>query len=540
MDQNEEIPKQARILIVEDEQLVAQDLRVTLERQRYEITATVPSAEDAFQCVQADRPDLVLMDIQLQGEMDGIQAAEILRANHDLPVIYLTAHGDKHTLERAKVTEPFGYILKPFDEQSLYSNIELALYRHQMEMRIRKSERALRRDRDELEQRVQDRTAVLEQQKRELRTLAAELNQAVQGERRRLAKLLHDQLQQYLVALKYSLGGMRKGADQDLREQIDNAASLAQESMDLSRSLAMDLYPPALYTQGLSAAMEWLTGWMKEKYGLHIQVEADPLSIEDETLRDFLFEAVREMLLNVVKHARADSARVELQQLSQNAVRIAVSDAGIGFDADKLETSSGAASGILTLRHRATLLGGHLSIRSEPGRGARVEIQVPLAVADARSRPPAEPAQNQQAAAPTSSPGEDVIRVMLVDDHKIVRNGVAGILRQEPDLQVIVEVSDGNEALTMARRLKPDVVLMDMEMPGLTGVETTRMLVREKHGIHVIGLSMYKQRSMAIAMRDVGAAAYLTKDESSEDLCRVIRAVHRQLPHEYQLLPHAT
>ena len=131
---------QIRILIVEDEAIVAMDLRLRLEALGYEITNTVASGEEAIETIEADRPALVLMDIMLRGELDGIETSEIVRARFGLPVIFVTAYADPATLERAKITEPFGYVLKPFDDRELQGHIEIALYKHRSEKRLRESQ----------------------------------------------------------------------------------------------------------------------------------------------------------------------------------------------------------------------------------------------------------------------------------------------------------------------------------------------------------------------------------------------------------------
>ena len=132
-----------RILVVEDESIVALDIKAQLECLGYVVPAVVNSGEKAIHKTAEIRPDLVLMDIKLKGEMDGIEAAEVIRARLDIPVIYLTAYADYATLQRAKITEPYGYLLKPFEERELHSTIEMALYRHEMERKLRESEQWL-------------------------------------------------------------------------------------------------------------------------------------------------------------------------------------------------------------------------------------------------------------------------------------------------------------------------------------------------------------------------------------------------------------
>ncbi len=131
----------ARILIVEDEGIVAKDIQNRLTRFGYTVVGVVETGAEAVRLSGEAQPDLVLMDIHLKGPMDGVEAAEQIRANWQIPVVYLTAYADDATLRRARVTEPFGYILKPFEERELPTILEMALYKHAAERRLRASER---------------------------------------------------------------------------------------------------------------------------------------------------------------------------------------------------------------------------------------------------------------------------------------------------------------------------------------------------------------------------------------------------------------
>ena len=126
----------ARILVVEDERIVAKDIEKRLKDLGYRVTGLASSGEKTLEKLNESLPDLVLMDIRLKGEMDGIETAEMVRGLFDIPVVYLTAYADEATLERAKVTEPFGYILKPFNERDLHSTIEMALYKHKIDRKL--------------------------------------------------------------------------------------------------------------------------------------------------------------------------------------------------------------------------------------------------------------------------------------------------------------------------------------------------------------------------------------------------------------------
>lgn len=130
-----------RIMVVEDEHIVALDIKMHLERHGYEVPATYPSGEEALAAIGEVEPVLVLMDIRLQGELDGLQTAEEIKRRHNIPVILLTAYADEQTIERAKASQPFAYLIKPFQERELRTAIVLALFRHHMEQELVRRER---------------------------------------------------------------------------------------------------------------------------------------------------------------------------------------------------------------------------------------------------------------------------------------------------------------------------------------------------------------------------------------------------------------
>ena len=133
----------AKILVVEDERLVALSMQRKLESMGYSVPNTVATGEEAIQQSSQLKPDLILMDIMLAGHLDGIAAANAIRQRFNIPIIYLTAYSDDDTLQRARVTEPFGYLLKPFEGKELQTAIEMALYKHRMERRLRENEQWL-------------------------------------------------------------------------------------------------------------------------------------------------------------------------------------------------------------------------------------------------------------------------------------------------------------------------------------------------------------------------------------------------------------
>ncbi len=132
-----------KILVVEDESIVAKDIQKSLEKLGYEVPATASSAPAAYERLEEIQPDLVFLDIKLKGEEDGIHIAEHIKEKYNIPVIFLTSYVDQETLDRAKVTEPYGYIVKPFNDSDLKTTVEMALFKYSRDREIRESQHRL-------------------------------------------------------------------------------------------------------------------------------------------------------------------------------------------------------------------------------------------------------------------------------------------------------------------------------------------------------------------------------------------------------------
>jgi PAS domain S-box-containing protein len=368
----------------------------------------------------------------------------------------------------------------------------------------------------------------------QLRALAAELAQAEQKERRRLAGVLHDNLQQLLVSAKFSVTAIRTGAENDrTRQMADRVTDTLDEALLASRSLCADLSPPVLHQRGLSAGLEWLGRRMQEKHGLEVEIQteaaAEPAA---EQVRVFLFEAVRELLLNVVKHAQVTRAQVRLRSLEGDEVEVTVADAGVGFDPaeSRVWESSEGGFGLFSVRERLEYFGGRMSVDTSPGRGSRFTIVAPAHRESALARPEAAAAGPASSVLPAPpDPGLALdrgrkIRVLVADDHVIVRHGFMKLLQQEPDIDVVGEAGDGQEAISFAHQLNPDVVLMDISMPIVDGFEATRQIVAASQDVQVIGLSMHEEREISAKMRQAGAVAFVTKSDPPRNLLNAIRA----------------
>lgn len=389
----------------------------------------------------------------------------------------------------------------------------------------RMAELALRQLNDSLERRIAERTREVRQQADQLRALANDLSQTEQRERQRLAQILHDNIQQLLVAARMQLSLLKHGDPAIVRSAIQGVDSILSETLAASRSLTIDLCPPVLHQSGLASALTWLAGRLEEKQQFKVHVhsttEAEPASPES---RSFVFEAVREMLLNTFKHSGVREAYVTMMRTQEGSCRIIVEDKGRGFDPNSLRPGSGSGFGLFSIQQRLLHMRGNLEIESAPGRGTRAVLTVPIGSEDA-VKPMSASTLSAGIPDPISfRPRSRKITILLVDDHQIMRQGLSSLLQFESDMEVVAEAENGKEAVELSRRFQPDVVIMDVNLPVLDGIAATRTLTKLMPQIKVVGLSMHMNREAANAMREAGAVAYLTKGVPSEDLIATIRA----------------
>jgi PAS domain S-box-containing protein len=392
--------------------------------------------------------------------------------------------------------------------------------------RLRNAELALQEANATLEKKVEERTLELTQRAAQLRALTGELTLAEQRERSRLANVLHDHLQQMLVAAKFRLAVLGRSRDDVVTQASKEVEELIDESISASRSLTAELSPPILHDAGLKEGLQWLARRMADTQGLFVNLELNECGPLPEDLKILLFQSVRELLFNVVKHAKTRSAVVNLRRFD-GTLQVTVSDQGSGFDPATMPLAGegGRGFGLLGIQERSKYMGGTLEIESYPGQGSRFVLTMPV-IAAAKIEPilqgaPALP-EAQLMVPKYPDPGRK-IRVMLADDHAIFRQGIANLLADERDIEVVGEAADGQEAIDLAAKSLPDVILMDMSMPKLNGVEATRVIHNDYPEILIIGLSMFEEEERSRAIRDAGAVDYVTKSGPAEDLIKVIR-----------------
>jgi signal transduction histidine kinase len=303
---------------------------------------------------EQERPNLVLKDIQLSGVIDGIATAATIRSKFNLPVVFLTAFAADDVLERAKLTEPFGYILKPFTERELSTTLAMALYKHEAETRLRNTTR-------------------------QLKALSRRVLEVQELERRRVAVELHDELGQSLTAIKINLQLSQRLKDKALADINLENIHIVEEALRQVRRLATNLRPSLLDDLGLAAALQWVTEQSANRSGFsvtfhHVRGQSR-LAPDIETA---CFRIVQEALTNISRHAQAKRVEIRLDRQNDHVI-LRITDDGCGFNLDdmRIRAVAGDSIGVLGMQERGTLVGGELTIETAPGQGSTVQLRAP-------------------------------------------------------------------------------------------------------------------------------------------------------------------
>jgi two-component system NarL family sensor kinase len=357
-----------------------------------------------------------------------------------------------------------------------------------------------------------------------LRQLSARLLQLQDEERRRIARDLHDMTGQKIVVLAMGLdrlghlAGMRSAeAREMLRDCRDTVDKIGEEI----RTLSYVLHPPLLDECGLASAVRWYAEGFEKRSGIKVEVETDAdvvrLSSEMETA---LFRIVQESLTNVHRYSGSSQARIRISA-ALGEVCLEIIDYGKGIKAAAShaarEGSARLGVGIPGMRERLHQLGGSLNVDFGTD-GTRVLATVPIpeetsAATQSRDKGPAAEADFARR------------RILIAEDHEVMRRGLRGLIESHEEWAVCGEAVEGHEVVRKAKELNPDLVIMDVNLPGLSGIDATMRIRRENSLTKVLFFTVHDSEQVVKEMLDVGAQGYVAKSRAGKDLVDAVQHV---------------
>jgi len=360
----------AKLLIVEDEEIVAFDIESTLKGLGYEVQGIIAFGEEVSASVSKIQPDLVLMDIRLKGSMDGIQAAKEIKSEFNIPVVYLTAHADISTLERAKITEPFGYVLKPFEEKELQTTIEMALSRHQAEERIRQ---ALEKEKEISELK----SSFISMASHEFRTPLATIRSSTDLLQRYCRDFMDEKKSKHFQQIETSVTQMTQLLDDVL---VIGTAEAGKLDFDPAPLDLLDFCGNIVEELQLNAGRQHTIFFTS-------QGDCADICMDESLLRKILTN----LLSNAIKYSPGSKA-VFFELVCENDVVIfRIQDQGIGisleeqkqlfepfFRATNVGKIKGTGLGLSIVKKCVDLHGGKITVDSEVGIGTTLTVTIPL------------------------------------------------------------------------------------------------------------------------------------------------------------------
>jgi signal transduction histidine kinase len=377
--------KDERVIIIAPVGQDAEAMAGLLDAQGFE--TQICNGSDEYPRQITDRAGALLLTEEALESPQGSLLLDTLKTQppwSELPLIILTSGGESRRAGllnlAAAAAGSVTLLERPISTLTLTRSVQVALSSRRRQYQVRDLVDQLANLNQTLERRVAKRTAEAVEQAKKLRLLSAELSLAEEAERRRIAEMLHEDLQQLLVAARMQLAALCRTQDAAKREAIaGEIADILERSFKLTKSLTVELAPPVLYEHGLAAGLEWLAAETAKNYNVEVTVEADSLANPKAAdVRIFLFRAVRELLLNSVKHAGGSAVHITMQHLRPDKVRIIVADDGPGFNPNSLDdTRTGSQKfGLVNIRQRVSSFGGKFHINSGPQGGTRIMLSL--------------------------------------------------------------------------------------------------------------------------------------------------------------------
>ena len=372
-----------------------------------------------------------------------------------------------------------------------------------------------------------------------LRQLSGRLLQLQDEERRRIARDLHDTTGQKIAALSMSLDRVARLIDSkkpERQEALDEGREIVRMIGEEIRTLSYLLHPPLLDESGLGSAIRWYSEGFQKRSGIKLNVNISPdigrLSTEVEMA---LFRVVQESLTNVHRYSGSPDADISVTT-EGDALKLQVVDHGKGIEAGsarvKVEGIAALGVGIPGMRERLRQLGGQLEV--DFGRdGTRVSASVPIKKAKAAERSSedyeiavvAPSTGNSNGNSGKTTTADMRRRILIADDHEVMRRGVRGLLESHDEWAVCGEAFEGREVITKSRELRPDLIIMDINMPGLTGIDAAQQIRKENPTAKILFFSVHESAQTVREVVNAGAQGYVAKSRAGHDLVDAVRNV---------------
>jgi two-component system, NarL family, sensor kinase len=371
-----------------------------------------------------------------------------------------------------------------------------------------------------------------------LRQLSARLLQLQDEERRRIARDLHDVTGQKIAILSMSLdrlGRLVQSKGTEVDETLEESREVVRKIGEEIRTLSYLLHPPLLDESGLGSAVRWYAEGFQKRSGIQLTVDIatalERLSTDVETA---LFRVVQESLTNVHRYSGSPDAEIKIFA-EGGQIQLEVIDHGRGIEAGAVPVLIDGVAllgvGIPGMRERLRQLGGQLEV--DFGRhGTRVVATVPIKKPEAAIAEMLEDSADTGDRQPRLDAGTDVDarsdqrrRILIADDHEVMRRGVRGLLESHSEWAVCGEAFEGREAVAKSRELRPDLIIMDINMPGLTGIAAAQQIRRENPLTKILFFSVHESAQTVREVINAGAQGYVAKSRAGHDLVDAVRNV---------------
>lgn len=378
-----------------------------------------------------------------------------------------------------------------------------------------------------------DASEALKASEEALRQLSTRLLELQDEERRRIARDLHDVTGQKLALQCIALSRMTRllapTANEETRESIAQCLELTNQISEEIRTLSYLLHPPLLDELGLPSAVKWYTQGFQKRTGIRVDVDvAKDLPRLRADAEVALFRIVQESLTNVHRYSGSPSAYIHVRR-ENGHFKLEVGDFGKGMKMEKANARGGALAplgvGIQGMRQRIRQLSGRLDIVSRLGKGTVVTATLPIKELRLPTDEATASADVEAYEKPNGKKSIVPLRILVADDHEMLRRGVRSMLENEADLQICGEATDGIDAIEKTLKLKPDLVILDVNMPALNGLAVVRQILRAQPETKILIFTVHDSEQTAQESFHAGAHGFLSKGQAGRDLIAAVRSV---------------